>query len=444
VRRALESAAGRAEERDEARYDWYGRHARPAQTPPPGDWRTWLVLAGRSFGKTRCGVEWVRHQVETGRCRRMAVVAPTAADARDVLVEGESGLLAVCPPWCFPTYEPSKRRLTWPNGAIVTTYSADEPERLRGPQHDGGLLDEFAAWRYPAAYDMYVLGNRLRDTMGGGPRTCITTTPRPVPHLLKLLERANPEKTPDPAVVVTGGSTFDNAANVAAEFLEEIRSSYAGSRLERQEIFAEILRDTPGALWDIDLLESCHLFTDPAGVALARVVVAIDPAATSAEGSSETGIVVAARGTDGRGYVLEDASLRGSPEQWARAAVAAFDAWQADLVVGEVNNGGEMIEAVLRTVRRSIPYKAVRASRGKQTRAEPIAALYRQGKVSHMGVFALLESQMCSWVPGMTSPDRMDALVWAFSELLVPGDSGHGPVFMGGARAPLRPGRMGR
>jgi phage terminase large subunit-like protein len=418
-REFLAALPDEAKRRLQYRWDFW---ARDNQLPPPGDWRTWALVAGRGFGKTRTGAEWVRGQVETGRCVRMALVAPTASDARDVMVEGESGLLAICPPWDYPSYEPSKRRLTWPNGAQATLYSADEPERLRGPQHDGGWLDELGSWVRPQALDMFLFGNRLRDRFGQGPRTCITTTPKPLPHVKAVLKRKG--------TVVTRGSTYENRENLAAEFLDDIRL-YEGTRLGRQEIHAELLEDTPGALWVQDTVDAHRIWTDPPGVTLVRVVVALDPAATSAEGSAETGIVAAGKGSDGRGYVLEDCSVRGTPEQWARAAVACYDRWRADLVVGEANNGGDMIEAVLRTLRPNLPYRKVVASRGKQTRAEPIAALYTQGKVSHCGLFNDLESQMTTWVPGLPSPDRMDALVWCLTELMVGSSEA---VFVSGGR----------
>lgn len=386
--------------------------ARASQLPPEGDWRVWLLLAGRGFGKTRSGAEWVRHRVETGVAHRVALVAPTAADARDVMVEGESGLLAIAPDDFRPHYEPSKRRLTWPNGAIATCFSADEPARLRGPQHDCAWCDELAAWRYAEAWDMLLFGLRL----GEDPRAVVTTTPRPTP-LLRALMRA-------PDTALTRGATRENARNLAPGFLAQIVRKYEGTRLGRQELEAELLEDAPGALWRRETLDRlrCAPQTVPA---LRRVVVAIDPAASSAEGADETGIVVAGLGEDGQGYVLEDGSGRYAPERWACEAVALLRRHRADRIVAEVNNGGDMVESVLRMVDASVSFKAVRASRGKVMRAEPVAALYEQGRVHHLGAFAALEDQMCSFTADFdrsragSSPDRLDALVWALTELMV-------------------------
>ncbi len=378
--------------------------AREKQIPPPGDWRIWLVLAGRGFGKTRTGAEWVRDQVESGHCRRIALVAATAADARDVIVEGESGLLAICPSWNRPVYEPSKRRLTWPNGALATTYSADEPDRLRGPQHDAAWCDELATWRYPEAFDMLMFGLRLGDD----PRCVVTTTPRPVKHLIDLINA--------PTTAVTRGTTYENRAHLAPAFFEQIVRKYEDTRLGRQELYAAILDDTPGALWTRDLIDGYRARIFPP---LTRIVVAIDPAVTAEEGSDETGIVVVGKSDDGHAFVLEDRSLRASPATWADQAVTAYHKFSADRVIGEANKGGDLVETTIRTVESSVSYKKVYASRGKVTRAEPVAALYEQGKVHHVGYFPSLEDQMCSWVPGMPSPDRMDALVWAITDLLL-------------------------
>ena len=391
--------------------------ARPSQLPPPGDWRVWLLLAGRGFGKTRTGAELVRARVASRAARRVALVAPTAADARDVMVEGESGLLAIAASPDRPRYEPSKRRLTWPNGAVATVFSADEPERLRGPQHDFAWCDELAAWRYPEAWDMLMFGLRL----GADPRAVVTTTPRPA-KLIKAL-------VADPKVAVTRGATAENRSNLAPAFLDQIVRRYEGTRLGRQELEAEILEDVPGALWGRGVIEAARVAGVPE---LARIVVAIDPAAGSGESSDETGIVVAGKDHDGRGYVLGDVSGRYAPTEWAKAAIAAWRGHRADRIVAEINNGGEMVEATLRMVDPAVPFTAVRAARGKVARAEPVAALYEQGRVHHLGAFPQLEDQMCAFSSHFDraaagySPDRVDALVWALTELLVEPMAGEG------------------
>ena len=409
-----------SDQADALLHDWRF-WARSSQLPPGGEWRVWLLLAGRGFGKTRTGAELVRARAASGSARRIALVAPTAADVRDVMVEGESGVLAIAPARERPLYEPSKRRLTWPNGAIATLFSADEPERLRGPQHDFAWCDELAAWRYPEAWDMLLFGLRLGDD----PRAVVTTTPRPIRLIRDLLA--------DPKVVVTRGRTVDNRANLARVFLEQIVRRYEGTRLGRQELDAELLEDMPGALWRRAIIEAARTSVMPE---LARVVVAIDPAAGSGEQSDETGIIVAGRDAGGQGYVLADVSGRHAPAEWALAAIAAFRVHAADRIVAEVNNGGEMVEATLRMIEPNVPFRAVRASRGKTARAEPIAALYEQGRIRHVGAFPQLEDQMCAFVPGPQgkfdrdaaggSPDRVDALVWAMTELLVEPHAGDG------------------
>jgi predicted phage terminase large subunit-like protein len=404
--------------------------ARKKQLAPAGPWRVWLLLAGRGFGKTRTGAELVRSRAASGAARRIAFVGATAADARDVMVEGESGILAISPARERPRYEPSKRRLTWPNGAVATLFSADEPERLRGPQHDFAWCDELAAWRYPEAWDMLMLGLRL----GSDPRVVVTTTPRPTPLIRALLA--------DPAVVVTRGRTAENCDNLAPAFLDQIVRRYEGTRLGRQELDGELIEDVPGALWSRGLIEAARVSARPD---LTRIVVAIDPAAVSGEQADETGIVVAGKDRDGNGYVLADVSGRYTPTEWARAAIMAYRAHAADRIVAEVNNGGEMVEAMLRMIDPDVPFRAVRAARGKITRAEPIAALYEQGRVRHAGAFPRLEDQMCAFVPGggagarggcessaggsgagSGSPDRVDALVWALTELLIEPHAGAG------------------
>lgn len=389
--------------------------ARGEQAAPEGDWLTWLILAGRGFGKTRTGAEWAREQVKAG-VMRLHLIAPTAADARDTMVEGESGLLSVCwtgdktnagEPLGLPAYEPSKRRLTWANGAIATLFSAEEPERLRGPQCGAMWCDELAAWKYlRETWDMAMFGLRLGDR----PRTCITTTPKP----LKLLR----EVMADKRTVVTRGSTFANAANLAPTFLQAIRDKYEGTRLGRQELEAELLEESEGALWTRAQVEACHVKQLPE---MLRVVVAIDPAVTETEESAETGIVVAGLGVDKRGYVLEDASGRYAPGAWAKKAVALFHNHSADMIVAEGNQGGEMVTHTIRTEWANAPVKRVHARQGKRARAEPVAALYQQGKVSHAAVLPDLEDQMVNWEPlsGLPSPDRLDALVWSITELML-------------------------
>ena len=382
--------------------------ARPSQLPPEGDWRIWLLLAGRGFGKTRSGAEWVRAQAESGAALRIALVAPTARDARLVMVEGESGLLAIAPDTMRPVFEPSKRQLTWPNGAIATLFSADEPDRLRGPQFDAAWCDELAAWRYPQAWDMLMMALRL----GTNPRVVVTTTPKPVKLVRALLASSD--------CSVTRGGTRDNAGNLAPGFLAAILKQYEGTRLGRQELDAELLEDMPGALWSRDAIERARIDEAPV---LRRVVVAIDPAASAGEDADETGIVVAALGQDSHGYVLEDLSGRYSPHDWASHALEAYRAHRADRIVAEVNNGGAMVEATLRVLDAGVSYKPVHASRGKLARAEPVAALYEQGRIHHVGAFPALEDQMCAFTGGplahLASPDRVDALVWALSELML-------------------------
>lgn len=393
--------------------------ARPNQLEPEGDWNTWLILAGRGFGKTRIGSETIRDwacgktPLAGGRYGRIALVAETAADARDVMVEGESGILACHPKDFRPVYEKTNRKLTWPNGAVAYLYNATEPDQLRGPQHDAGWADELAKFRYmQETWDQLQFGMRL----GPHPKVIVTTTPRPLPLIKKLVI--------DPDTFVTRGSTFDNAGNLAKPFLKQIEDRYGNTRLGRQELEGEILGDIPGALWTRDSIDNNRLKEAPD---LERIYVAVDPAASSEEGADENGIVVVgmARDADGyaRGYILEDGSLRGSPDEWAKKAVHLYRKWQADKIIAEKNNGGEMVEAVIKAADRSVPVKLVHASRGKYVRAEPISALYEQNRVHHVGRFDELEDQMCLFSidnirsPSTGSPDRVDALVWGLSEI---------------------------
>lgn len=416
----------------ELRWRW-SFHARPNQLPPEGNWLTWLILAGRGFGKTRTGAEWVRMMacgaspLAKGRASRIALIAETSADARDVLVEGESGILSVHPRDYRPLYEPSKRRLTWPNGAVATLYNATEPDQLRGPQHDLAWCDELAKWQYAReTWDQAQFGLRLGDN----PRICVTTTPRPIPLIREIMG--------DAMTVTTRGKTTDNAGNLAASFMVQMRAKYEGTRLGRQELDGEILDDVPGALWTRAMLENAAITDLPD---MARIVVAIDPSGTGGadDDGDEIGIVVAGRGIDGRGYVLEDLSCKLSPDAWARRAIEAYHRWGADRLVAERNFGGAMVASVIRTADAQVSYKEVVASRGKSARAEPVAALYEQGRVSHVRGLSALEDQMTlmtmSGYDGEGSPDRVDALVWAITEVML---SHQAPPLVVSATAPPR------
>ncbi|WP_242443483.1 terminase family protein [Sphingobium sp. LB126] len=397
---------------DALAHDWTWL-ARPEQLAPEGDWRIWLMMAGRGFGKTRAGAEWVRAVAERDPGARIALVGATLGEARAVMVEGASGLLAIAPWWNRPVFAPALRKLVWPNGAVATLFGATEPESLRGPQFSHGWADEIAKWAGgQAAWDNLMMGMRLGDA----PRVLATTTPRPVPLVRGLVERDGDD------VVVTRGRTADNAAYLAEGFVEAMERSYGGTRLGRQELEGELIAEVEGALWSRDLLERCRV--GHVRAALVRVVVAVDPPA-SAHGDA-CGIVVAGLGDDGRAYVMADASVEGAtPEGWARAVAAAALLHGADRVVAEANNGGAMVESVLRAAEAGLPVRLVHASRGKVARAEPVAALYEAGRVAHRGAFWALEDEMCGLVTGGgyvgpgRSPDRADALVWALSEVML-------------------------
>lgn len=394
------------------RHHWH-LWAHTGQLPPDGLWQTWLILAGRGFGKTRAGAEWVRARAQAEPTARIALVGATLGEARSVMVEGDSGLLAIAPRGMRPQFEPSRRLLTWPNGAQATLYSAGEPDSLRGPQQSHAWCDEIAKWdtaggKADAAWDNLQLGLRL----GEQPQVVATTTPRAVPLVKRLLE--------DDAAQVTRGSTFANKANLAVGFVRAVRRQYGKSLLGRQELDGELLEDIEGALWTRALLEACR---EPAASSPAlRTVVAVDPPASA--GGDECGIVVCALCGDGLVRVLADASVsKASPEQWARAVASTAASWSADRVVAEANQGGAMVESVLRAAEVNLPLRLVHASKGKAARAEPIAALYEAGRVRHAGMFPALEDQLCGLVTGGAyqgpgrSPDRADALVWALTEL---------------------------
>ena len=389
-------------------YDWQ-LHAIDKQVEPGGDWVLWLVLAGRGFGKTRIGAEWIRRRVESGEARRIILAGATSDDLRDIMVEGESGILATSPPWNRPTYIANKNQLVWPNGAIALCITADKPDRFRGKQADTFWADELAAWRYAdQAWPMLQLGFRL----GRNPRGIVTTTPRPIAVVRELLGRVGRD------VALSRGTTYDNRANLAPAFFAQVVKQYENTRLGRQELYADVLDDNPGALWKRATIDASRVIEAPA---LKRIVVAVDPAVTSNAASDETGIVVAGLGTDGHGYVLDDVSGVASPNEWATRVMGVYRKWQADRVVAEVNNGGDLVEANIRTVDPLVSYRAVRATRGKALRAEPVAALYEQGRVHHVGTLAKLEDQMCEWDPTapLRSPDRLDALVWALTDLML-------------------------
>lgn len=394
--------------------------ARPEQLTPESDWNIWLFLAGRGTGKTRSGAEDMSDFARRNDDARLALVGATFTDCRDTMVEGESGLLSVLPPSALrggdreSAWNRSMGELYFANGAQAKCFSSEKPNRLRGPQHHRAWGDEPAAWGdahlgdvVDTTFNNLMLGLRL----GEHPQLVITGTPKRVKLVRQLLKR--------PGLHLSRGSTYDNLDNLAPTFKDEILSQYEGTRLGRQELLGELLEDVEGALWTYANLDEHRCVETPE---LVRVVVAIDPAVTSTEDSDETGIIVAGLGTDGHGYVLADRSCVETPDGWARRSVAALEEFEGDRIVAEVNNGGDLVEHTIRTVSRAAPYKALHASRGKRTRAEPVAALYEQGRVHHVGALTELEDQMTEWTPESgTSPDRLDALVWALTDLMIDG-----------------------
>jgi len=418
-------------------YDWYGLFARKAQQIPEGDWFIWFILAGRGWGKTRSGAEWIRYNVENNLASRIALVAPTAPDARDIMIEGESGLLAISSPWCMPKYESSKRRLTWPNGAIATAYSSEIPDRLNGPQHDLAWSDEIGVWKYGReTWDMLQFGLRLGDN----PKQIITSTPKV--KNITLIKEILAEKL----TVLSTGTTYENRPNLAKPFFDTVVKKYEGTRLGSQELHAKILDDVPGALWKRKLLEETRV---PPGSdkipRMKRIVVALDPEASDTETSSHSGIIVAGLGEDNQGYCLSDLTKRGSPKEWGLAAISGYHTYDADRMIGEVNNGGDMVEYVIKSLDTSIPFKQIRASRGKYTRAEPVAALHEQKRIHLVGNFPDLEDQLCSWTPDSdVKNDRLDAFVWAFTELMLQGSGDWSKAVRTGTRGKQFQGRTER
>lgn len=364
-------------------------------------------MAGRGFGKTRLAAEWLAASAVRNSDTRWAIVARTYSDARDTCVEGESGILKIIEEYgALETWNRSLGELILTNGSRIKLFSSEEPNRLRGPQHHGAWIDELAAFENSDTFDQLQFGLRL----GQHPKTIITTTPRPTKLIKELLTRES--------VVVTRGSTFENAANLSPSALLELQARYAGTRLGEQELYGKILDTNENALWSPAMIDGARM-KKSAAPSFYRVVVGIDPAVTSTENSDSTGIIVAAASSDGHFYILEDCTMKGTPQEWATRAALAYDKHAADKIIAETNNGGDLVLHLLHSVRPNIPVKKVTATRGKAVRAEPISALYEQGRVHHLGYFDELETQMCEWEPNTSakSPDRMDALVWALTEL---------------------------
>ena len=363
-----------------------------------------MIMSGRGWGKTRTGAEWIRERVQAGY-RRIGLIAKTPADARDIMIEGESGILASIPKDQRPTYETTKRRLTWKNGAVALAFSSHEPDHLRGVQFDTVWVDELATYEYAReTWETMRFALRLSDD----PRCLVTTTPKPMAIIKEIIK--------EEGTVLTTGSSYDNQANLTPQFFDQILSRYENTRIGRQEIHAELLDEAEGSLWKRDWIENTRVGECPN---LLRIVVAIDPAVTKNKESDETGIVVAGIDDKNELYILDDSSGRYTPQQWGGEAIALYKRWMADRIVAETNNGGMMVESVLRQIDESIPYKSVHATKGKRVRAEPVSALYEQGRVHHVGRHNDLEDQLCNWDPmSNDSPDRLDALVWACTELI--------------------------
>ncbi len=396
--------------------------ARDNQLTPAEKHEAWLILAGRGFGKTRTGAEETAFELVWNNNIRAAVVGATSGDTRDICFEGESGLLNCLPESMIAKWNRSPQELRLVNGSRAKGFTAEKPDRLRGPQHHFAWADELASWQYPEAWDQLMFGLRLKYPDGREPRVIITTTPRPIRLIKDLHERARKGD----GVVVTTGSTFDNADNLSPTMLASLKRKYENTRMGRQELYAEILDEVPGALWNHELLDNNRMTREAySKIDVGRIVVGVDPAVTASEGSDETGIVVASCDLMKlNGFVIKDATIKGSPAQWAAKAVEEYYVHQADAIVAEVNNGGDLVEQAIRTVDPKANVIKVWASRGKHKRAEPIAAMYEQGRIHHVGTFPTMEEQMCITTPdgheGDGSPDRMDAAVWALTELLLP------------------------
>ncbi len=410
---------------------WQWKHARHTQRPPAGDWVVWFLRAGRGSGKSRSAAEWVHDRVRKGLATRIALIGRTVADVRDVMVEGPSGILKTCPPGMSVEYYPSIRRLVWSNGAQATTYTSEEPSQLRGPETNCIWADEVSSWVdahkgdvVDTAWNNAMFGLRI-DVPGDMPRCIVSSTPKQNKLTKAISERLSTK--------VVQLSTHENLENLAPAFAAEIISAYAGTRLEQQEIFGELLKDIEGALWSLDIIAEHRVWEAPPLEDFSRITIGVDPAVSTGENADATGIVVAGKTGDGHVYVLDDRSMkRAKPHEWARQVVSAFHDWQADRVVAEVNNGGDMVPATIHAIDRSVPVEIVHATRGKLVRAEPVAAAYHRGLVHHVGVFEELEAEMTSWVPDpqargkdvAKSPDVMDSMVWSIVGLGVVGGGG--------------------
>lgn len=394
-------------------YDW-SVWARPDQKLPPGNWFVWALISGRGAGKTRTGAETIKEWVggPDDPPIRIALVAQSAPDARDVMIEGDSGILNISPPWNRPFYSPSKRRLTWPNGSVAIAFSGDKPDQLRGPQFHKAWVDEIAKFQYPQdVWDNLELGLRLGDK----PQAIVTTTPRPIPVIRDMLQ--------DPAVHITRVSTYANISNLAANYIRRVVKKYEGTRLGRQELHADVLTDIPGALWWLDLIAENRVLQLPE---MRRIVIGLDPSASTSEETEEpdeAGLVVCGKGVDLKGYMIRDESRVYTPDQWARAAIGLYHQYKASRIVAEKNQGGEMVRTVIHQIDRNVRVKLISSVKSKPERASPIAALMEQGKIKHLGQFAELEDQMCATTQedyeGPGSPDRMDAYVHALTDLML-------------------------
>lgn len=407
-------------------WDFWGRpkQQEPGLLPSGRPYFCWMLLAGRGFGKTATGAQWVKRRVLAARERkqpiRIALIAETAADARDVMIEGDSGIIAESDPDFMPIYQSSKRKVTWPDGSVAHTFSGEEPGQLRGPQFHYAWVDELAKYLYPDdTWDNLEFGLRLGDT----PQVCVTTTPRPIPIVVAIHD--------DPMNVVTVGSSYENIGNLAPSYINRVLKKYEGTRLGEQELHAKILRDVPGALWTMDMLTECRIPLGELPSSIVRTTISVDPAVSTSEKANETGIIVISRAENGHAFVRKDASGEFTASEWAKVAIRQYRNFEASRMVGEANNGGDLVESNVKAHDKSIHFRKVWAVKSKGQRAEPIAALYEQGKIHHVGQFPDLESQMMLITReeyfGAGSPDRLDALVWGASDVMFGAQASHNP-----------------